>query len=179
MRKTYNIFFVICLAVLLIMSCSNINNRSAVLNPDELIFKEKFEDQLTSVMLDYASIEKKSAAEMAAIFDFAKEQFENGNGTDHRLRYSLLLTLPNQKFYDREKALTLLKEWPETERLPQTVNSFRKILLMRLEEEQHLKKSVNHLYHQLENEKMKYKMLQKKVDDIKDMEKSLIRRNLP
>lgn len=181
MIKKYNILYiiVICLAVLSMTGCSNLNNKQVAINPDELVFREKFEDSLSDLMLDYANIERKDAAELEAMFDHVRERFEKGGHLDNRLKYILLLTLSDQEFFDRDKALDLLKEWPETGQLPQSINSFRKILIMRLEEESRLKKSVNQLYQQLENEKVKSKMLQKKVDDIKDMEKSLIRRNLP
>ncbi|SFL38863.1 hypothetical protein SAMN05216302_10754 [Nitrosomonas aestuarii] len=181
MKHIYNIiiFIIIVIAILSITGCTTIEKKQAIIKPDELISRELFENQLSDLMHDYASLEKKNNTELEAIFNNVKEKFENDNNNINRIRYILLLTLPSQKFYDTNIALSLLKNWPETERQPSSFESFRNLLIMRLEEELRLKRMAKQLFHQLANEKLKSEMLQKKIEDIKDMEKSLIRRNMP
>jgi len=181
MKKIYNInlYIIISIAILSIIGCSTIEEKQVITKPDELIYREIFENQLNALMLDFASLEKKNNTELEAIFNNVKEKFENDKNNINRIRYILLLTLPDQKFYDADIALSLLKEWPETELLPPSLESFRNLLIMRLEEELRLKRIVKQLFHQLANEKLRSEMFQKKIEDIKDMEKSLIRRNIP
>ncbi|SER34479.1 hypothetical protein SAMN05421690_102033 [Nitrosomonas sp. Nm51] len=177
-KVLYTIFFFI--VILASTGCSNIEKQQIIINPDELVSREAFEDQLSNIMLDYASIiAQQNDKKIEFTFNNVKQNFERDDSHDNRIRYILLLILTKQKFYDLEKALSLLNDWPETRQLPVPLDSFRKILIMRLTEELRLRKLVNRLSHQLANEKLETEMLHKKINDIKDMEKSLIRRNMP
>ncbi|MCP5244376.1 MAG: hypothetical protein H6940_13290 [Burkholderiales bacterium] len=182
MKKTSYVsctIFLLVVIILMLTGCSNIKKQRVVKNPDELVSREIFQDQLSNVLQDYADIEQQSDIELELTFNTVKQKFETNDNLDNRIRYILLLVLTEQKFSDLEKAYSLLNDWPENEYLSTPLNSFRDILIMRLEAELRLRKVVNQLSNQLANEKLKSEMLQKKINDIKDMEKSLIRRNMP
>ncbi len=140
--------------------------------------KAVFQDQLSTLMLDYASIENLQADELKTVFNSVKEKFLKEEKSDDRIRYILLLVLPEQEFYDRNAALSLLNEWPNIEQQPTSIIAFRSILIKRLAEEKRIHDIVNNLSRQLRHEKQQTDTLQKKINDIKDMEKKLIRRNI-
>jgi len=135
--------------------------------------------QLDALMLDYAHIEKMESSELSALHEFSKQKFLDKKEDEDRIRYILLLSLPNTTFYNRDVALTLLKEWHGIEQQPLSFISFRNMLIARLEEEERIDQITNRLYQELTIEKQQTELLQKKVNGIKDLEKKLIRRNIP
>ena len=145
---------------------------------EKAVRKDPQKNQFNKLIHEYIHFEQKDNAVLEKDFVSAKEKFELDNNSHNRFKYILLLTLPNQKFSDQTSALALLKKWPEDKQLPASMQRFRKILIMRLEEETRLRNQIRNLTYQLANEKMNAETLQKKIDDIKNMEKSLIRRNL-
>ena len=177
-KISYTFLVFILLNPVIITGCNNFDKKQPIIIYKELPSNEVLEDQLNNLMLEYASIMKKETVELEKIYLHAKEKFEIDSSTHNRFRYILFLILSNQNFYDRDKALTLLTNWPESEQLTLSSESFRQILIMRLTEEIRLRNQVRDLSHQLANEKLNAEVLQKKIDDIKNMEKSLIRRNL-
>jgi len=135
--------------------------------------------QLDALMVDYAHIEKMDSSELNALHEFSKQRFLDKQEDEDRIRYILLLSLPNTTFYNRDVALTLLKEWNGIEQHPLSFISFRNMLITRLEEEERIDKITNRLSQELTTEKQQTELLQKKVNGIKDLEKTLIRRNIP
>ncbi len=136
-------------------------------------------DQLSILMLDYANVAKMDSSELEAVYEAAQEKFLNEKKDEDRIRYILLLSLPNTSFHNRDAALTLLKEWHDIEQQHASFISFRNMLITRLEEEERINNRANRLSQQLTIEKQQTELLQNKVNGIKDMEKTLIRRNIP
>lgn len=172
------LFILIVLTILSITGCSSLGKNLPVSIHEKWIPENITEDQLNNLMHEYIYFEQENNTVLEKTFLSAKEKFELDNNYHNRFRYILLLTLPNQKFNDQALALDLLRNWPQEEQLPASLQSFRKFLIIRLEEEARLRNHVRNLTYQLANEKMNAETLQKKIEDIKNMEKSLIRRNL-
>lgn len=163
------------LSFILLLTASLVGCSNMPTNPQD---KKVFQVQLSTLMLDYASTENMQADELKTLFNSVKEKFLNNKMDEDRIRYILLLALPEQEFYDSNAALSLLKEWPNIEQQPTSIIAFRSILIKRLAEEKRIHDIVNNLSRQLRHEKQQTDTLQKKINDIKDMEKKLIRRNI-
>lgn len=132
--------------------------------------------QLDLLMAYYERLQEKTEAELIEEFNTVKMNFMHNNSDGNRIRYILLLSLPNKSFRNISDALHLLMEWPESEQQLTSMDSFRKLLTQLLTEQQHLNSTVKNFSEKLKAVEMHSERLQKKVDDIKDMEKSLIRR---
>lgn len=132
--------------------------------------------QLDMLMKYYERLQDKTEAELIEEFNNVKMDFMHNNSDRNRIRYILLLSLPNKDFRNISDALHLLMEWPESEQQLTSMDSFRKLLTQLLTEQQHLNSTVKNFSEKLRAVEMHSERLQKKVDDIKDMEKSLIRR---
>jgi uncharacterized protein (UPF0335 family) len=132
--------------------------------------------QLDLLMEYYERLQEKTEAELIEEFNTVKMNFMHNNSDGNRIRYILLLSLPNKDFRNISDALHLLMEWPENEQQLTSIGSFRKLLTQLLTEQQHLNSTVKNFSEKLKEVEMHSERLQKKVDDIKDMEKSLIRR---
>ncbi len=183
MSFIYNRIPVFILLNILLTGCSNMQintplfpDKSPPHVNDKIQLNGKI--QLNSLMLDYAHVQNMHASELDTIFEAAQEKFLNEKKDEDRIRYILLLSLPNTSFHNRDAALTLLKEWHDIEQYASFI-SFRNMLITRLEEEERINKMANDLSQQLVREKQQTEILQRKVNGIKDMEKTLIRRNIP
>jgi cell division protein FtsX len=179
MSYIYNrLHLLILLNILLLIGCSNMLTNTTQYS-DGPPPQTAVQAQLNALMLDYAHVENMNSSELGVLHETVKEKFLNEKKDEDRIRYILLLTLPNTKFYNREAALALLKEWHGIEQQPLSFISFRNMLIARLEEEERISGIANRLSQQLTIEKQQTELLQRKVNGIKDMEKTLIRRNIP
>ena len=168
----------IVIAVLSMAGCDSLEKKLPVSFHEKWLKVDTEEDQLGNMMYEFIDFAQKDNAMLEQAYLSAKEKFEMDSSYQNRFRYVLMLTLPNSKFSDQANALALLEDWSEEEQLPASWQSFRRILIMRLEEEARLRNQARNLMHQLTQEKMNAETLQKKIEDIKDMEKTLIRRNI-
>jgi len=177
MRHLYNKLHLIILLNMLLTGCSSLPT-----DPDwrfgKLLTPVASQDRLSVLVFDYASFEEMDSKELEDKFEVVKKAFLNKNRSEDRIKYILLLTLPGEKFYDRNAALNLLKEWPEIEQQKSDIISFRNVLITRLEEEERMSVIADHLSEQLKLEKQRSEVLQRKVEAIKAMERKLIRRNV-
>ncbi len=179
MNYSCNRLFLFILLNFLLFGCSNMLTNTAQHTDATLPKTVPIQTQLDALMVDYALIEKMDATELSALHEFSKQKFLDKQEDEDRIRYILLLLLPNTAFYDRDVALTLLKEWHGIEQQQLSFISFRNMLITRLEEEERMDRITNRLYQELTIEKQQTELLQKKVNGIKDLEKTLIRRNIP
>lgn len=132
--------------------------------------------QLDILMQYYEFLQEKTESELAQEFNTVKMNFIHNNSDGNRIRYILLLSLPNTDFRNISDALSLLIEWPQNDQELTSMDIFRKLLTQLLTEQQHLTSTVKNFSEKLKAAEEHSEKLQKKVDDIKDMEKSLIRR---
>lgn len=134
-------------------------------------------NQLSRLMKYHGQLQKKTEQELGKEYSEARKRFLNKRSDQDRAEYTLLLSLSNTSFHNLETALHLLNEWPQKTKLSADSESFRILLVLLLKEQQYLKIQMRNLSQELKVEEVRSEALQKQVDDIKDMEKSLLRRN--
>lgn len=170
--------FCILLAISILSGCAAMQAgqlKSSVTSPDQstqLIVPS----QLDMLMQYYEFLQEKTEEELAQEFNTVKANFMRSGSNGDRIRYILLLSLPNSDFRNISDALGLLIEWPQNTSQSTSMDSFRKLLTQLLTEQQHLNSTVNNFAQKLNAAEKYAEELQKQVEDIKDMEKSLIRR---
>ena len=125
----------------------------------------------------HAQLQKKTQQELSKEYSEVRKRFLDKRNDQDRAKYTLLLSLPNTSFHNPATALHLLDEWPKKTNLSAATDSFRKLLVELVKDQQHLRIQMQELSQKLKDEKVRSEALQKQVDDIKDMEKSLFRRN--
>ena len=134
--------------------------------------------QMDEVMQYYSGLFGLPADELVAEYHLAKERFERRGSDEYRIKYILLLTLPNTEFRDLINALHLLTAWPQEEGSNLNgLNGFRLLLVQLLTEQQHFEMIAGRFHESLEIEQERVKILQDKIDAIIEMEKNLIRRD--
>lgn len=134
-------------------------------------------NQLSRLMKYHGQLQKKTQQELSKEYSVVRKQFLDKRSDEDRAKYTLLLSLPNTSFHNPAIALHLLNEWPKKTKLSANSDSFRVLLVLLLKEQQTLKSLERNLSQKLKDEEARSDALQKQVDDIKDMEKSLLRRN--
>lgn len=173
--------FSILLAIFLLGGCSTMqasqpqNTIILPAKPTQVVVPS----QLDMLMKYYELLQEKTKPELAQEFATVKKNFMHNNSDKNRIRYILLLSLPNADFRNISDALSLLMEWPQDSQQSQqltSMTSFRKLLTQLLTEQQHLNSTVKNFSEKLKAVEAYSEKLQKRVEDIKDMEKSLIRR---
>jgi hypothetical protein len=125
----------------------------------------------------HGQLQKKTEQELSKEYSEVSKRFLDKRSDQDRARYALLLSLPNTSFHDLTTALYLLDEWPQKTKLSAGSDGFRVLLILLLKEQLYLKIQMRNLSQKLKDEEAHSVSLQKQVDDIKDMEKSLLRRN--
>ncbi len=133
--------------------------------------------QLSSLMKYHRQLQKKTEQELSKEYSEVRKRFLYKRNDKNRARYTLLLSLPNTSFHNLTDALHLLNEWPQKTNLSADSDSFRVLLVLLLKEQQYLMIQKRNLSQKLKDEEARSESLQKQVDDIKDMEKRLLRRN--
>lgn len=179
MKRLSRKFFIL-LAISILNGCSAMQisqspSPNSVVSPTQPI-QVVVPSQLDMLMQYYERLQEKTEPELIEEFNAVKMNFMHNNSDGNRIRYILLLSLPNKEFRNISDALHLLMEWPENEQQLTSMDSFRKLLTQLLTEQQHLNSTVKNFLEKLKAVELHSERLQKKVDDIKDMEKSLIRR---
>ena len=134
-------------------------------------------NQLSRLMKYHGQLQKKTQQELSKEYSEVRKRFLDKRSNQDRARYTLLLSLPDTSFHNPAIALHLLNEWPQKTKLSADSDSFRVLLVLLLKEQQYLKIQMHNLSQKLKDEEVRSEALQKQVDDIKDMEKSLLRRN--
>lgn len=134
-------------------------------------------NQLSRLMKYHGQLQKKTQQELSKEYSEVRKRFLDKRSDQDRAKYALLLSLPNTDFHNSAIALYLFNEWPKKTNLSNEADSFRVLLVLLLKEQQHLRIQMDNLSQKLKDEEVRSEALQKQVDDIKDMEKSLFRRN--
>ena len=133
--------------------------------------------QLSRLMEYYGQLQKKTEQELSKEYSEVSKLFFVKQSDLNRARYTLLLSLPNTSFHNLTTALHLLNEWPQKTKLSADSDSFRVLLVLLLKEQEFLKSQMRNLSQKLKDEAARSEALQKQVDNIKDMEKNLLKRN--
>lgn len=103
-----------------------------------------------------------------------KQTFVNGRSDFTRLRYALLLTMPNSTFRDEGRALALLEPLlKEGAAASPALRSFAYFLNAGITEHRRIEESANQ---KLREEQKRSETLEQKLDAIKSIEKTIIER---
>jgi hypothetical protein len=83
---------------------------------------------LNELMQYHDLLQEKNTFQLSWEHNYAKNHFKNSPNPENRLKYILLISLPNTAFTDSHAALDLLNNWPEEIILPPNLASFQKII---------------------------------------------------
>lgn len=139
-------------------------------------------DQLNSLnelMRYHDLLQEKNTFQLAWEYNYAKSHFKDNPDAKSRLKYILLISLPNTAFTNIHAALDLLNNWPQEITLLPNLASFKKLLTLLLTEQQIARTNAKNSLQKLKVSEEQIKTLQNKIDAIKSMEKKPIRRIAP
>ncbi|NOT17616.1 MAG: hypothetical protein HOP20_06060 [Sulfuriferula sp.] len=159
------------LLVSVLSACNGLEPRSSVGGWTPPLMGAQADDLLNY----YAAARKMSAGEMAKEHERARQQLAQNKTNSYRMRLVMLLMVPNTHFHDEVSAIALLNEVLRDGKANSgSVSALANLLLTELGEQQRLQDDCNV---RLKDEQKRGDALQIKVDAIKDMEKSMIRRD--
>ncbi len=148
-----------------------------------------FGGQVDNLLAYYAVVHVQSAAELDVEHEKAKQQLARYGTGPYRLRLALLLMLPNSRFHNEASAIALLSDvLKDSHAESAALRNFASFLLIKLTEQQRAvdeqmqrvrneQKRSDDLAQKLKDEQKHSDDLQIKVDAIKSMEKSMMRRD--
>lgn len=136
-------------------------------------------DSIKDLMRYNGSLHEKKAFQLAWEYNYAKNHFKDSPDAGERLKYILLISMPNTAHTDVQTALNLLNNWPPEVRLSPSLESLRKLLIALLTEQQAARSNTRNLLQKLQISEEQAKTLQKRIDAIKSMERNPIRRITP
>jgi len=131
---------------------------------------------LGAVMTYYNSLDEKKAHQLAEEHNYAKNYLADSSNAEGRLKYILFLSTPNTAYTNIQTALDLLKNWPQEALLSPNLASFRKLLIILLTEQQAAENRARNLRQQLRISEENTQTLQKRINAIKNMEITPLRR---
>ena len=178
MISLYKRLVVLSVTVIVLVGCAHSTvgqPQTPVMLPSPSQIQQR--TQLSRLMQYQGQLQKKTQEELSKEYSEVRKRFLDKQGDEDRAKYTLLLSLPNTDFHNPTIALHLLNEWPQKTKLSTNSENYRVFLALLLKEQQTLKGLVRNLSQKLKDEEARSEALQKQVDDIKDMEKSLLRQN--
>lgn len=144
---------------------------SASVNLPTVLLREPASDLLAF----YDIVRKQPVAELNKEHDKAKQQLMQNKTDYYRMRLALLLTLPNTPFHDNAVAINLLNEvLKDAKTNTSSLHGLASLLVNELIEKQRI---VDDLTQKFKVEQKRGDELKVKVDAIKNMEKSMARRD--
>jgi len=122
--------------------------------------------ELEDVLRYHQRVKKMNVAELNREYEQISQQFAQSKSDSSRIQLALLLSMPNAAFRDETQALNLLKEWSKENKVAASgLRAFGGLFSSMLEEMREKDKRAD--------------ALQKKLDALKSMEKSLMQRDKP
>lgn len=134
---------------------------------------------LDELMQYHDLLQEKNTFQLSWEYNYAKNHFKNSSSPENRLKYILLISLPNTAFTDIQAALDLLNSWPQEITVPPNLASFKKLLTILLTEQQIARNNTRNLTQKLKASEEQIQTLQNRIDAIKSIEKNPIRRIAP
>jgi hypothetical protein len=134
---------------------------------------------LDELMQYHDLLQEKNTFQLSWEHNYAKNHFKNSPNPENRLKYILLISLPDTAFTDSHAALDLLNKWPQEITLPPNLASFKKLLTILLTEQQIARNNARNLTQKLKASEEQVQTLQNRIDAIKSIEKNSIRRIVP
>lgn len=174
MSNIYQRWILPVAALATLSACANLNG---VLHPANANWSSSMivTSQAEELLLYYDYLRKQPAAELAREYDKARQNLAQARTDVNRLRVALLLSLPNTAFHDAAAALALVNEQlKDTKATNSGLHGLASLLAVSLAEQQRITEDMTQKW---KDEQKRADGLQEKVEAIKTMEKSLIRRD--
>lgn len=169
MNKGWVVIVIVTVAML--GACTNMPTRAAASSWPGTLLGGPADDLLEF----YDAVRKQPAAELNKEYEKARQQLAQNKTDLYRMRLALLLTLPNTSFHDDAAAINFLNEvLKDAKKNTASLHGLASLLLSGLTEKQRV---VDDLTQKLKIEQKRGDELQVKVDAIKNMEKSMTRRD--
>jgi hypothetical protein len=134
-------------------------------------------NDLNDLMHYYSSLLNKSALELAWEYNYANNHYRESMDSQERLKFLILLLLPDTHFRNVQAALDILENPPQTVEFSPNLAAFEKFLVLLLKEQQSASSQAEQLSVKLRATETQVKILQDRIDAIKNIEKNLLRRN--
>jgi len=137
------------------------------------------QSDLDEVMRYYDSLRNKSEQELTEEYNYADNHYRESIDARQRLKFLILLLLPNTDFQNIRTALDLLENPPQQTETTPDMTAFKNLLTLLLKQQQTAGLQVQNLSAKLRATEAEVKTLQNKINAIKNIEKNLMRRNTP
>jgi hypothetical protein len=135
------------------------------------------QDDLNELMHYYSSLLNKSALELAWEYNYANNHYRESMDSQERLKFLILLLLPDTHFQNIQAALDILENPPQTVEFSPNLAAFENFLVLLLKKQQSASSQAEQLSVKLRATETRVKILQDRIDAIKNIEKNLLRRN--
>lgn len=135
------------------------------------------QDHLNDLMHYYSSLLNKSVLELAWEYNYANNHYRESTDAQERLKFMILLLLPDTRFQNLQAALDILENPPQTVEFLPTLAAFKNLLVLLLKKQQSASSQAEQLSAKLRATETQVKILQDRIDAIKNIEKNLLRRN--
>lgn len=135
------------------------------------------QDDLNELMRYYSLLQNKSALELAWEYNYANNHYRESTDSQERLKFLILLLLPDTPFYNTQAALDLLANPLKPAGSSPNLTAFESILMLLLKQQQSANDKAKQLSIKLRATEAQVKILQDRINAIKNIEKNLLRRN--
>jgi hypothetical protein len=143
----------------------------------EILVTQAPQDDLNDLMHYYSSLLNKSALELAWEYNYANNHYRESMDSQERLKFLILLLLPDTHFQNVQAALDILENPPQTVEFSPNLAAFENLLVLLLKKQQSANSQAEQLSVKLRATETQVKILQDRIDAIKNIEKNLLRRN--
>lgn len=134
-------------------------------------------DDLGELMHYYSSLQDKSGSELIEEYQYANIHYRDSADLQQRLKLLLLLLLPNTGFQSTHAALDLMKNTPEQIETTPATTAFRDLLISLLKQQRAANLKIRNLTEKVRTTEAEVKILQNKINAIKDIEKNFMRKS--
>ncbi len=163
----------------MLASCSITTPRHS---PDNTSYSMRVADHLApnEVLRYYTFLHSLNDAGLAGEYQTAKVRFAESQNIAERLKLAVLLSVPNTAFHNIPEAVSLLKSLPvDTTYTPSDLADLSNLLVTLLSQQQQADDKLSDLTKSLAEERAHAKLLQEKIDAVRNMEINMIQREQP
>lgn len=133
-------------------------------------------DDLGELMRYFDSLQDKSSAELLEEYQYASSHYRDSLDIQQRLKLLLLLLLPNTGFQSTHAALDLAENPPDGVETTPVTDTFKNLLVLLLKQQRAANFRIQNLSEKLRATETEVKILQDKINAIKNIEKNLMRK---
>lgn len=163
----------------MLASCSITTPRHS---PDNTSYSMRVADHLApnEVLRYYTFLHSLNDAGLVKEYQTAQLRFAETKSVADRLKLAVLLSVPDTTFHNIPEAVTLLKALPvDTTYTPSDLAGLSNLLATLLSQQQQADDKLSDMTKSLAEERARAKLLQEKIDAVRDMEINMIQRGQP